>query len=422
MADPPYWLIPAANAGIAYRVLAARGMRSFCDGYIAVLLAPHLFNLGFDAAAVGLLVTVSMLGSALLTLAVGFQAFRFSLRASLMAAAMLMTMTGIGFGVADGYLALLLIAFVGTLNPSGGEVSVFLPLEHTALSQAAGAPSRTALFARYSLAGSLAAAVGALAATLVDGIASLTSPDFALRSMFIFYGLIGIATMALYRRLPVAGAVKSGQKPAHSRSALGPSRRKIFTLAALFSVDAFAGGFVVNSLIVVWLLQRFGLTASDAGMILFVTGLCSAFSYLLSVRIANRIGLINTMVFTHLPANLFLIGAALAPNLAAAVILLVLRSLLSQMDVPPRFAYVMAIVEPAERPAAASVTSAPRSLATAGAPLIAGALLAASSFGWPLIIAGSLKMVYDLALYALFAKVKPAAEEALRDVRSSADG
>jgi predicted MFS family arabinose efflux permease len=264
--------------------------------------------------------------------------------------------------------------------------------------------------------------VGALAATLVDGIASLTSPDFAIRSMFIFYGLIGIATMALYRRLPVAGAVKSGQKPAPSRSALGPSRRKIFTLAALFSVDAFAGGFVVNSLIVVWLLQRFGLTASDAGMILFVTGLCSAFSYLLSVRIANRIGLINTMVFTHLPANLFLIGAALAPNLAAAVILLVLRSLLSQMDVPPRFAYVMAIVEPAERPAAASVTSAPRSLATAGAPLIAGALLAASSFGWPLIIAGSLKIIYDLALYALFANVKPAAEEASQEVQLNAEG
>jgi predicted MFS family arabinose efflux permease len=263
--------------------------------------------------------------------------------------------------------------------------------------------------------------VGALAATLVDGIASLTSPDFAIRSMFIFYGLIGVATMALYRRLPVAAAVKSEQTRAHSHSALGRSRRKIFTLAALFSVDAFAGGFVVNSLMVVWLLQRFGLTASDAGMILFVTGICSAFSYLLSVRIANRIGLINTMVFTHLPANIFLIGAALAPNLAAAVILLVLRSLLSQMDVPPRFAYVMAIVTPAERPAAASVTSAPRSLATAGAPLIAGALLAASSFGWPLIIAGGLKIAYDLALYTLFAKVKPVTEDASPDVHPNAD-
>jgi MFS family permease len=407
-------LIPGGNAGIAYRVVAARAMRSFCDGYIAVLIAPHLFNLGFDATAVGLLITVSMLGSALLTLAVGFLASRFSLRGNLLAAAALMAMTGIGFGVAEGYLALMLIAFVGTINPSGGDVSVFLPLEHTALSHAIpgtrGAPSRTALFARYSLAGSLAAAVGALAATLIDEIGSLTSPDFAMRSMFIFYGMIGLATMALYRRLPVA--IHSRPTRTSEITALGPNRRKIFTLAALFSVDAFAGGFVVNSLMVVWLLQRFGLTASDAGMILFVTGICSAFSYLLSVRIANRFGLINTMVFTHLPANIFLIGAALAPDVAAAVMLLVLRSLLSQMDVPPRSAYVMAIVTPVERPAAASVTSAPRSLATAGAPVIAGALLAASSFGWPLIIAGGLKIAYDVALYALFAKVKPADDSA----------
>lgn len=407
------WLIPADNSTIALRVMGARGMRSFCDGYIAVLLAPYLFHLGYDATAIGVLVTATLLGSALLTLWVGYFAHRYELRALLLAAAILMALTGIGFGVADTIWILLLIAFVGTVNPSGGDVSVFLPLEHTALSQSGDGHSRTALFARYSLIGSLAAAFGALAAGSIEALSTLISPGFAYRSMFFFYGLIGLGIALIYRGFPAAAPhekeTKNGGKP-REKSSLGPSRRRIFTLASLFSLDAFAGGFVVNSLLVVWLLQRFQLSIADTGAIFFVTGLCSAFSYLAAAGIARRIGMINTMVFTHLPANLFLIATAFAPTAGVAVTFLVLRSLLSQMDVPPRSAYVMGIVTPPERPAAASVTSVPRSLATAAAPTLAGALLAASPFGWPLLIGGGLKIIYDIALYRLFSGIKPESE------------
>ncbi|MGH8508499.1 MAG: MFS transporter, partial [Gammaproteobacteria bacterium] len=320
--------------------------------------------------------------------------------------ACIMCLTGLGFAFGQNVWLLLAIAFFGTLNPSSGDVSVFVPLEHTALSHSISPSDRTALFARYSFVGTVAAALGSLAAGLVDWLGDNRDHLSTIQGMFLIYAASGAITWTLYRRL--SPAVEGTEVRA---SPLGPSRTRVYQLAALFSLDSFGGGFVLNTLIAVWLFQRFALSATEAGSIFFATGLCSACSQLVAAHVARRIGLINTMVFTHLPANLFLAIAAFAPTLPVALLLLVLRSLLSQMDVPARTSYVMAVVQPAERPAAASFTAVPRSLTAALSPAIAGWLLSASPFGWPLVIAGITKIVYDLSLWRLFSKVAPPEEQ-----------
>jgi predicted MFS family arabinose efflux permease len=232
----------------------------------------------------------------------------------------------------------------------------------------------------------------------------------AIQVFFIVYGLLGLVGFWLYRRLPVPA------EPSQVQSApLRESRRTVFTLAALFSLDAFGGGLVVQSLLALWLFQRFNLSLEAAGSIFFWTGVMATGSFLLAVPLAARFGLINTMVFTHLPSNVFLALVPFMPSLPLAIAMLLLRSALSQMDVPTRGSYVMAVVPPEERAAAASITSVPRSLASALGPLPAGFLLALSPFGWPLVIAGALKGIYDLLLLALFARVRPPEE---RDARS----
>jgi MFS family permease len=392
-----------ATTADARRILWARALRAFGDGYVAVLLPVHLTQRGFDAFSTGAISTATLLGSALLTITLGLSAHRVARRPALLAASFLMLATGLAFALADSFWPLLVIAFVGTLNPSSGDVSVFLPLEHTLLAQAAGGSDRTAVFARYSFIGSVVGAVGALFAGVVDWGETGEQRRMIVDAMFAFYGALGIATFLIYRQLSPA-VEGDADKPA---APLGPSRQRVYGLAALFSLDAFGGGFVVNSLLALWLFNRFGLDVATTGAIFFITGLCSAFSYFAAVPLAGRFGLVNTMVFTHLPANVFLVLAAFAPNVWLAVVLLICRSLLSQMDVPTRTSYVMAVVTPPERPAAASMTAVPRSLASAVPPLISGWLLALTTFGWPLVIAGGLKIAYDLALLRQFSRVKP---------------
>jgi predicted MFS family arabinose efflux permease len=270
------------------------------------------------------------------------------------------------------------------------------------------------VFARYSFVGSIAAAVGALGAALPEAAAGALGTGLkpALQAAFLVYAALGGLALLLYRRLPrsvaTAGPDLAPAKPLHR------SRRIVLTLAALFSLDAFAGGLVVQSLLALWLFQRFGLSLVAAGAIFFWTGVLSALSYFAAVRIAKRIGLINTMVVTHLPANLCLALVPFASSLWLALALLLVRSALSQMDVPTRTSYVMAVVAPEERPAAASITAVPRSLASAASPMLAGALLAASGFGWPLVLAGGLKITYDLLLLAMFRNLRPPEETARR--------
>jgi MFS family permease len=389
-------LTPRGTDPVARTLVACRALRAFVDGYVAVLLPAYLLALGLDVWAVGILSTATLLGSAVATLAVGAWGHRFGQRSLLRGAALLMFATGAGFAGLSDFWPLLLVAFVGTLNPSSGDVSVFLPLEHARLASAAQGDARVALFARYSLIASLSAAIGALAAAVpawlavYAGIETLTT----IRWLFALYALVGLLTFALYRRLPDAPA-----QHATPNAPLGPSRPVVFRLAALFSVDAFAGGLVINSLMSLWLMQRFELSLAAAGAFFFWTGLVSAASQLAAPVVARRIGLLNTMVFTHIPANVCLVLAALAPSLPLALVLLFVRSALSQMDVPTRTAYVMSVVTPAERGAAASVTAVPRSLAAALSPSLGGALFAAGWFAAPLVLAGLLKIGYDVTLW-----------------------
>lgn len=380
-------------------LLVGRGLRAFVDGYVAVLLPAYLLALGYGTWQVGLLSTATLLGSALATLALGTWGHRASPRFLLLGAALLMAATGLGFAGLSAFWPLLIVAFVGTLNPSSGDVSVFLPLEHSRLSLAADGHARTRLFARYSLTGALCAALGALAAAVPDTLTEMGIDRLAaLRGMFAFYACIGASLWLLYAGLPE----RSTQDRAPAPAPLGPSRGIVVKLAALFSVDAFAGGLVVNSLLALWLFERFGLSLSAAGAFFFWAGLLSALSQWAAPWVAKHIGLLNTMVFTHIPASVFLILAALAPNMLLALGFLLLRAALSQMDVPTRSAYVMAVVTPSERAAAASYTAVPRSLAAALSPSLGGALFAAGWLAAPLVACACLKITYDLALWREF--------------------
>jgi MFS family permease len=390
------------------RIVWVRGMRAFADGFVSLLLPAYLIALGMGPVEVGLIATATLLGSGITTILVGLFAWRFEQRNLLLAAAALMALTGAGFAGLHQFWPLLLVAVAGTLNPSSGDVSVFLPLEHALLSRSVPDDRRTAMFARYSLAGSLMAALGSLCAGVPDLLAPRLAIDrlAVMQAMFLAYGAIGVACGVIYRKIPYRGSHEAKRAAAPLRE----SRKMVIALAALFSLDSFGGGLVVQSLIAFWLYQRFGLSIAVAGTIFFWTGLLSAGSQLLAPWIARRIGLVNTMVFTHLPANIFLVLVPFMPSLELAIVLLLLRSALSQMDVPTRSSYVMAVVPPEERTAAASVTAVPRSLASALSPMLAGYLLAISSFGWPLVAAGSCKILYDILLLQLCRRVPPPEE------------
>jgi len=399
-------LLPQDLRPEARLLLTGRGLRAFGDGFVSLLLPVYLKLLGFSDTAIGVLVAATLAGSAALTLAVGFVAHRAGHHVLLVGACVLMIATGIGFALETEYWPLLLIGFVGTLNPSAGDVSLFLPLEQALLAEAAGDRDRTRLFATYSLVGSLVAALGSFAAGLPELAATALGGTLVkpVQAMFALYALLGLATYYLYRRLPPPARRAAPAQP------LGSSRRIVLVLAALFSLDAFGGGFIVQSLLALWLFDHYGLSLAAAGTFFFWSNVLTALSFLAAPRIAERIGLVNTMVWTHLPSNLLLILVPFAPSLWLALLLLLLRSALSSMDVPTRTSYVMAVVTPPERAAAASVTAVPRSLAAAAAPLVSGYLLAASLFAWPLIAAGTLKAIYDLLLLAMFRHHRPPEE------------
>lgn len=350
--------------------------------------------------------TATLVGSAALTLIVGLNSRRYPARTVLVAASLLMLATGIGFATATRFWPIVLIAAVGTLNPSAGDVSVFLPTEQSLLAGEVESADRPQLYAIYNLAGSFAGAFGAL----VSGAPGLLDDGFGLptrstqRLGFVLYALVALTVGVVYRREPVVGGVESDTSATHPPRRARP-RRIVFELAALFSLDSAGSGFVVQSLLVLWLHLRFDLSAAATGSVFFAAGMLGAASQLACGPLAQRIGLIPTMVFTHLPANVLLVAAAFAPTAPLAIGLLLVRALLSQMDVPARQAFVMAVVPPEERAAAASITNVPRSLASAATPLLAGVLLSGSWIGAPLVIAGSMKIAYDLLLLWLFRSV-----------------
>lgn len=391
----------------ANRILFTRALRDFGDGYVAILLPVYLSALGFAAVEVGFIATAALLGSALLTLAIGLIGGRHDLRRLLITSSALMAATGAALSFAQDFAFIALVAFAGTANPSAGSVSIFVPLEHAMIAGTAGDTERTKIFSRYSFVGAFAGALGSLAAASPDFLTEIGLDRFAaIRLMFVFYAVLGLLGGLIYAGIP-ARVLAADQS---RRPGLGPSRGIVYRLAALFSLDAFAGGFVVQSLLALWLFERFGVSLSAASLFFFWSGILSALSFPVATWLARKVGLINTMVWTHIPSSIALILAAAAPNLWIALSLLGVRAALSQMDVPTRSSYVMAVVSESERAAAASFTSVPRSLAASSSPAMAGLLFAASFRGWPLVICGVLKIVYDLLLLIQFRHLKPPEE------------
>ena len=387
---------------------SARAVRGFGDGFAAIILPAYLIEIGFDPFQIGIVAAAALLGSAAMTLTIGFLAPRYDLRSLLLICAFMMVVTGVAIPQLQHFAFIAAVAFIGTMNPSTGDIGVHVPLEHAALAQGASDQDRTRVFARYSLVGALSIAAGALAAAAPDVVVSSgVSRISALQAMFYVYAALGLIGAGFYSCLPHAAAKETVTKS----TALGPSRGTVYKLAALFSLDSFAGGFVVQSLLALWLFERFDLSLAAASAFFFWSNVLTAFSYPVAARLGKRFGLVNTMVYTHIPSSICLILAAFSPNLTVVLGLLLVRSALSQMDVPTRTSYVMAVVTPAERTAAASVTAVPRSLASSISPALSGALLTTTFAGLPLVICGVLKIIYDLSLLYSFRHIKPPEEQ-----------
>ncbi|UDY37415.1 MFS transporter [Dermatobacter hominis] len=403
----PAAVAPAGGADDVGRIITARTLRGAADGFVSVLLAQYLTALGLSPVQVGAIVTGTLLGSAALTLTFGLSAHRVPLRRLLLAASVVMVGTGVGFAAASAFWPLLLVAVVGTLNPSAGDVSVFLPTEQAVVAGEVAAARRSRTFARYNLAGTLAGAAGTLASGGPAALAERTGwSELALqRSGFVAYALVGVAVFVVYRGVRSRASATMGSDQGARRRVLHMSRRTVLELAALFSLDSAGSGFVVTSVLVLWLQLRFELQSTTTAVVFAAAGVLGACSQLLAPRLADRIGLVRTMAFTHMPANVLLVLAAASPSGAVAIVALLLRSLCAQMDVPARQAFVMAVVPAEERAAASSVTNVPRSLASAATPILAGWLLSQSTFGWPLVIAGTTKLAYDVVLLVLYRDV-----------------
>jgi MFS family permease len=329
-----------------FNLYAARAARGLGDGFAAIILPAYLLEIGFNPFQIGIVATAALLGSAATTLAIGFLAPRYDVRTLLLVCAALMVVTGIAIPSAQHLVFIAAIAFIGTMNPTTGDIGIHIPLEQASLAQDASDKDRTHIFARYSLIGALSIAAGALAAGAPDWLVSWGIGKIpALQAMFYVYAALGLVGALFYSRLSHA----KPRPAAPQATALGPSRRTVYKLAALFSLDSFAGGFTVQSLLALWLFERFDLSLATASAFFFWSNLLSAFSYPVAARLGKRFGLVNTMVFTHIPSSICLILAAFSPNLTVVLVLLLVRSALSQMDVPTRTSYVMAVVTPAER-------------------------------------------------------------------------
>jgi MFS family permease len=401
-------------------ILVMRGLRSLAYGLLAVLLGVTLAGEGFSTVAIGGLISVSLVGDMVGTYVIGLVADTWGRRRTLAVLSLLMAATGVIFGLVTSYPVLLVAAFFGTLGTSASETAPFLPIDQTMIAQVTMPEQRTPLFARYNLVASFSAAVGALAAGL-PGLLTRTGLPLAsgIRLMFGVYAALALVVGGLSLLLssdveaPLHSPVQTQSRGSRFIPPLHRSRRIVWRLTALFSVDALAGGLVVQSLMALYFLQRFGVPLTTLSVLFFGANLLSALSFLAAAPLARRFGLLNTMVFTHLPSNVLLILVAFAPTFPIAVTLLLSRQALSQMDVPTRQAYTMALVDPEERTAAASVTSLARSVGSATSPIFSGLLLQGSLLvlGLPFILAGALKAAYDLTLWSVFRHVHLRDEE-----------
>jgi MFS family permease len=397
-------------------LFAMRTLRMFGYGFLAVVLVLYLDALGLDALTIGLVLTLTLIGDTLVSLWLTTHADRIGRRRVLVVGAVLMIVAGLAFVLTDWVPLLILAATIGVLSPTGNEVGPFLAVEQAALSQTIPDVRRTATFAWYNLVGYVATATGALAAGLLSQalLDRGAAPVDAYRAVVVGYALIGIVMAVGFWRLGAAIEAPPATAPEDGirrRLGLGRSRAVVLRLSLLFSLDAFAGGFIPQSLMAYWFHTQWGVDPGLLGVIFFGANLLAAVSSLSAARIAARIGLINTMVFTHLPSNVLLILVPLMPTLPLAIAVLLLRYSLSQMDVPTRQSYVMAVVDPDERSAAAGVTGVARTTGAALSPSISSVLMASAGYAaLPFYLAGGLKIVYDLLVYRGFRNVRPPEE------------
>jgi MFS family permease len=417
-------ILNLSNDGLI--LFSARILRLFAYGFLSVILALYLSEIGLSNVSIGLLLTLTLLGDTVISLWITTNADRIGRRRMLIAGAVLMILAGVIFVITRDFYLLLLAATIGVISPSGNEVGPFLSIEQASLTQLVPDRQRTNIFAWYNLAGSFATAMGALVAgglsQLLQGIGY--SPLMSYQAVLVGYGIVGLFMLALFISLSAAIEVPINRLHTHAKSnspkdseprpilGLHRSQKIVFRLAALFSLDSFAGGFIIQSLMALWFSLRYGVEPAGLGAIFFGVNILAGVSALAAAWVAGKIGLINTMVYTHLPSNVLLIFVPFMPNLYLAVGLLLIRSSISQMDVPTRQSYVMAVVDPDERSAASGITNVARTIGVSLSPVFTGIFISNPAFlGFPFIISGMLKIVYDLALYFNFRNVKPPEEE-----------
>jgi len=403
-----------------YLLFLTRFMRLFAYGSLSVVLVFYLIGLGLNASQTGLLLTLTLVGDTVISLYLTTRADRMGRRRILIVGAILMAAAGLAFACTHNLVLLIIAGTIGVISPSGNEVGPFLSIEQAALSHVIPDRSRTEVFAWYTLAGSVAAALGALFAGMITRVLekSTLTPVGMYRVVVIFYAVIGALLATLFLRLSSAAEVRSHEEASafpwtvKSFFGVGRSHRVVVKLSSLFALDSFAGGFVVQSFAAYWFYLRFGVNPATLGVIFFWANIFAGISALLAARLAARWGLINTMVVTHLPSNILLILVPLMPNLRLAVIVLLVRFSISQMDVPTRQSYIMAVVRKEERSAAAGITGVARTTGAAISPLFVGFMFAQPSWiNVPFFIAGTLKILYDLLLYREFVVVQPPEEQ-----------
>jgi MFS family permease len=387
-----------------------RILRTFAYGYLAVVLALYLASLGFDTLQVGIVVSAAILGSAVMTVLWALAADRFGRRRTVATMAALMIAGGLLFAFGSGFGVLLLGAFTGTISATSSEVGAFLTVEQAILPQTAPPERRTWLFSIYAFVANIAQAAGSLFAGAVAAFAALglTGPD-VYRPLFVLYAVIGLLNLVIF--LSLSDRVEAARVDGPRRFfGVHRSTGTVARLSALFAVDAFAGGLVVQSLVAYWFHVRWGLDNGQLGVLFFFVNVLSGLSLLAAGWLGGRIGLINTMVFTHLPSNLLLVLVPLMPTATLAAAVFLMRMSISQMDVPTRQSYTMAVVDPDERTAAAGLTNVARNTASAISPTVTGWAFATAALGLPFFIAGALKVGYDLLIFFSFRRLRPPEE------------
>ncbi len=396
-------------------LLCARIVRTFAYGFLSVILAIYLKLIGFDDILIGIILSATLINSVIFTLFASFYADRLGRRNVLILYAIMMSTSGTIFFITENPVALIIGALIGTLNITGSETSAFLSIEQSILPQTIkNNRKRNTLFGFYNMVGTFAMGAGILIVNLPVLIQNEFQFDqiYAIKLLFLFYSLLGILIIGIYLKLSSSIEIKKEKIFKPISKTLNPKSKKIVAkLSGLFAIDSFAGGFAIQSIVSFWFFTKFDIDLSTISYIFSIGSVLTAFSYLIAAKIADKIGLINTMVFTHIPSNILLILLAFAPNLEIAIVFYMVRMALSQMDVPTRQSYIVAVVEEDERTVSAGITNLSRNIAQAISPSITGYIIGFLSLSAPFIIGGLLKILYDITLYINFRKIKPAEEE-----------